>query len=208
MIQPVALSAFDGPAGQFQWGLSNGVTILGISGAFWFGLGLGPAAFAVGAVPWIIVLTIMAGGAAAFIRAGRQLRRRSGFRRSDLGRRDPATRRIIVGFRIVGLLQAVLVGLAVLLCVRFDRNDLIWPAIGVAVSVHFAPLAALFNVPAYYVTAAAGALVSTIALFAPLGLVRPLWLGAAMCAVMWSSALYLIRLGRLMGGTRPDVVAS
>jgi hypothetical protein len=69
---------------------------------------------------------------------------------------------------------------------------LIWPAVGVAVSLHFAPLGRLFDVSAYYSTAAAGTLVSMTALVAPLGASRLVWLGAAMSAIMWTSALYLV----------------
>jgi hypothetical protein len=98
----------------------------------------------------------------------------------------------VTGFRIIGLIEAGLVGTAVFLCVHFERPDLIWPAVGVAVSLHFAPLGRLFHVPAYYVTAAAGTLVSVIVLATPLGEFRLLWLGGGMSIVMWTSAVYLV----------------
>jgi hypothetical protein len=176
---------------QFLWGLSSGVLVCGLAGAFWAGMGLGPAAYAAGVVPWLLVLATMFGGAAASIRSARRLRRRSGFRPSDLRRTDPQTRRMIRGFRIVLMLEMGLVGAAVLLCLHFERPELIWPAIGVAVSLHFAPLGRLFDVSAYYATAAAGTLVSMTALVAPLGASRLVWLGAGMSAIMWISALYL-----------------
>jgi MFS family permease len=186
--------------GQVLWGLSNGVLVFAIAGAFWFGMALGPVAFAIGVVPWLAVLAVMLGGAAALVRAALRLRRRSGFRTSDLRRTDPETRRIITGFRIVGLLEATLVAAAVLLCRRFGRLDLVWPAIGVAVSLHFLPLARLLNVPAYYVTALAGALVSLAALVGPFGPSRLLWLGAGMSAVMWISAIHVVY--------RADIIAA
>ncbi len=178
--------------GQVLWGLSNGVLVFAIAGAFWLGMALGPAAFAIGVVPWLAVLAAMIGGAAALMRAALRLRRRSGFRASDLRRADPDTRRIITGFRIVGLLEGTLVAAAVLLCRHFGRLDLVWPAIGLAVSLHFLPLARLLDVPAYYVTALAGALVSLVALVGPFGSTRLLWLGAGMSAVMWTSAIYVV----------------
>jgi hypothetical protein len=186
--------------GQVLWGLSNGVMVFAIAGAFWLGMALGPAAFAIGVVPWLAVLAAMVGGAATLMRAAFRLRRRSGFRASDLRRMDPPTRRIIMGFRIVGLLEVTLVAAAVLLCLRFGRQDLIWPAIGVAVSLHFLPLARLLDVPAYYVTAAVGGLVSLTALVGPFGPSRLLWLGAGMSAVMWTSAIYVVY--------RADIIAA
>ena len=186
--------------GQVLWGLSNGVLVFAIAGAFWFGMALGPVAFAIGVVPWLAVLAVMVGGAAGLVRAALRLRRRSGFRASDLRRTDPETRRIITGFRIVGLLEATLVAAAVLLCRRFGRLDLVWPAIGVAVSLHFLPLARLLNVPAYYVTALAGALVSLAALVGPFGPSRLLWLGVGMSAVMWISAIHVVY--------RADIIAA
>jgi hypothetical protein len=143
-------------------------------------------------VPWLAVLAVMVGGAATLVRAALRLRQRSGFRTSDLRRTDPETRRIITGFRLVGVLELALVATAVLLCRHFGRLDLVWPSVGVAVSLHFLPLARLLNVPAYYVTAVAGALVSFAALVGPFGPSRILWLGAGMSAVMWTSALYVV----------------
>jgi hypothetical protein len=180
------------PIGQFLWGLSTGVTVLGIAGAFWLGLGLGPAARAIGLVPWLTVLAAMLGGVAAFLVSASRLRRRSGFRASNLQRKNPQTQRIIIGFWTVGLIEAMLVGTAILLCLHFKREDLMWPAIGVAVSLHFAPLARLFKVSEYYVTGAVGTLVSIMALVAPLGPSRLVWLGAGMSAIMWISAMYLV----------------
>jgi hypothetical protein len=177
---------------QFLWGLSSGVLVCGLAGAFWAGMGLGPGAYAAGVVPWLLVLTTMFGGAAASVRSARSLRRRSGFRASDLRRTDPQTRRMIIGLRIVGLIELALVGAAVLLCLYFERRELIWPAIGVAVSLHFAPLGQLFGVSAYYATAAAGTVVSVTALAAPLGPSRLAWLGAGMSAIMWTTTLYLV----------------
>ena len=178
--------------GQYLWGFSNGVLVFAVSGAFWVGLGLGPASYRIGVVPWAVVLAGMVGGAAVFVRSALRLKRRSGFRTSDLRRADPETRRIIIGFRIVGLIETALVGMAVVVCLLLARPDLIWPAIGVAVSIHFLPLAWLLRVPAYYVTSAAGVLVSVTVIVAPLGPSRLVWLGAGMCVVMWASAVYLI----------------
>jgi hypothetical protein len=135
----------------------------------------------------------MAGGLIMFTRVALAIRRRSGFRRSDLQRSDPATRRILAGFRVIGVIEALLVIAAVWLCSYFDRPDLVLPAVALGVSMHFEPLAYLLNVLVYYVTAAAGTLVTITVMLAPLGGSRPMWLGTGMAAVMWATALHLVR---------------
>ena len=178
---------------QFLWGLSSGILVLGIAGAFWWGVGLGPFAATSGrqrALPFIVGVQIA--GVVVFTYFALRLRRESGFRRASLNRRDPETRRMFTGIRLVFLLEAALVLAAVGLCVLSNRRDLIWPAIGLAVSRHFAPLGRLFRVPAYYVTAGLGTVVSTVAVVAPLGPWRMLWLGLSMCPVMWGTAVYLL----------------
>ena len=61
---------------------------------------------------------------------------------------------------------------------------MIWPSIGLIVSVHFAPLARLFHVRAYYTTALAGTIVSLLAFAGLTDILRFAWFGGAMAAVM------------------------
>jgi hypothetical protein len=178
--------------GQFLWGLSHGLLVLAVSGAFWLGLALGPAAWRTGLAAWAAALVLMIGGGAIFVYAGGVLRQRSHFRASMLRMNDPPTRRIMSGLRVIAVTETATVALAVLVCTLSGRVDLVWPAIGLVVSVHFVPLAWLVDVPAYYVTAAAGVVVSMVALVAPLGPWRLPWLGGAMTAIMWSTAAYLV----------------
>jgi hypothetical protein len=138
------------------------------------------------------VLTVMVVGLVAFTRRAVAIRRRAAFRRSDLRRSDPATRRILTGLRAIGVLEALLVLGAVWSCNYFDRGDLLLPAIALAVSIHFAPVAHLMGVPLYYLTAAAGTLVSSAVMLLPLASSRPTWLGTGMAVVMWATALYLL----------------
>lgn len=179
--------------GQVLWGLSNGVLILGISGAFWLGLGMGPAAYTVGVVPWLAVLAVMLGGAAAFVRSSIKLRQRAGFTRSDLRRTDPQTQRIMKGLRGIILIEFALCGTGAAVSMAFHRPELLWPAIALGVSIHFAPMAKLFAVRVYYLTSSVGTLVSIAALCLPLGRMRLLWLGTGMATVMWCTALYLMQ---------------
>jgi hypothetical protein len=99
---------------------------------------------------------------------------------------------------MVALFELAMVATAVLVCRHLGRDDLMWPAIGVALSLHFVPLGALFQVPAYYATATVGLLISGTALIAPLGSSRLIWLGAGMSLTMWASALYLVFRGSAM----------
>jgi len=128
---------------------------------------------------------------------GLVLRRASGFSRGDLRRGNEQQRaqtaRIFRAFGWTILGQAALISTAVWLCIRSGANELVWPSIGLITSFHFAPLARVFHVRAYYVTAVAGSLIS-LAAFAGLGAAHWLaWFGGGMSAVMWLSAWYVMR---------------
>lgn len=178
---------------QALWGVSNGVLLFAVAGTFWLGLGLGPVSYRVGIVPWLMVLAAMLVGLVWLVRSALAIRRRSGFRRADLPRHDPATHRILTGLRVVGVIEALLVGGAMWACNALGRPDLSLPALALAVSLHFAPLAYLLKVPVYYVTAAAGMLVTSLTTLAPFPTTRPAWLGLGMAVVMWGTAMYLAR---------------
>jgi hypothetical protein len=101
-------------------------------------------------------------------------------------------------FGWVVLIQTVLIGAAVWWCVRASARDLIWPAIGLIVSAHFAPLAHLFHVRAYYATAFAGIVISLSALAGFTDNHRLVWFGPGMAAVMWLSGWHIIRNANLI----------
>jgi hypothetical protein len=180
----------------FLWGLSNGAIVLALAGAFWIGLGVGMVARLVHwAVP-ALGTVLQVGGAVALIRAAVRLRRRSGFQRSELRRLEGTAqaqgRHIRRAMAWTTVAQTVLSSLAVWICVRARAEHLIWPSIGVVVSLHFAPLARLFHVRTYYAAAAAGMIVSGAG-FAisgtPYGVAE---LGLGMATVMWSSAVHVL----------------
>lgn len=86
----------------FLWGLSNGVMMLSIAGTFWLGLGI---AMAAARVHWLVSALstgIQVGGCAALLWAAVRLRRRSGFKRSELrqsnGRATAEARHILIWF--------------------------------------------------------------------------------------------------------------
>jgi len=173
---------------QFFWGLSNGALVLTIGGFFWFGIAMSATP---STQPFVLVLVI---AAVALGLGARRLRRKAtGFSRAELDRQEPATRRILVGMRWTGIAQGVAAAIAVSLCVWLNRRDLIWPAVGLVVALHFLPLARVFNVRAYYATGLAGTVVSLAALAGALG---PSFLAisaAGMGAIMWLTVWHLLR---------------
>lgn len=200
--QPTAATTTrDQRVAQYIFGRSRGGIFLAIGGAFWFGVGLGPASVEYGWTPWALVIVVMVAGLAYFIRASLALAKRSGFTRRDLG---GSRRQFIRGWLLSGLLESALVGGAVLLCRMAGRDDLMWPAIAIAVSAHFASIAYLFDVPLYYKTAAAGVVVSTIVLLAPLGDARLPALALTMTPVMWGSAYLALRRAEADAGAWAD----
>lgn len=64
------------------------------------------------------------------------------------------------------LIETVLCSIAVGSVEYVHRLDLIWPALGIAVSLHFLPLGQLFRVKRYYFTGLAGTVVCPLALVA------------------------------------------
>ena len=188
---------------QFMWGLSNGLFVLAVAGAFWFSM----AAQTVGGLPVEIPIVIIA---ALFAYGAVRVRREAaGFRLRELKTAPVAdqarARRIQVGFRWLMPLEGALVGLSFFLCHYFHREDLAWSGMALAVSLHFVPLARLVNVRPYYATAASGSLVAIILLVVPAAALAPetrmALTGAGMGAAIWITAGYiLLRADRLAGG--------
>src|SRR5438477_7387008 len=150
---------------QFMWGLSNGVLVLMLAGGFWLGI-LGSILVRselVGAVGVLCVASLLLG----FV----HLRRKSaGFILAEMKNGTEEQRlslqRIRRGLRWAVLLESVLAAIAVGSCEYFHRLDLIWPALGIAISLHFVPLGMLFRVRPYYFTAVCGAVACLIGLVA------------------------------------------
>jgi hypothetical protein len=102
-------------------------------------------------------------------------------------------RRMIAGFLWTTLGELSLIGMGVWWSLRANRQELMWPWMGLIVSLHFIPLARLLHVRVYYVTALVGIIISLVAF---IGLRIPhnlAYLGGSMAAIMWLSAAYLVR---------------
>jgi hypothetical protein len=180
-------------SGQFRRGLSGGVRVLAIAGCFWFGISFGVITYSWGLWPWGISTAIQFGMVSAIFWASARLRLKSEASATETPRSQRVeTQRITQIFIGIVSIQALLIAGAVYWCIRIGAKDLIWPSIGLIVSAHFAPLARLFHVRAYYATALAGVAISMSA-FIGITNIHQLWFGGSMAAVMWSSAWYLIK---------------
>jgi hypothetical protein len=187
---------------QFFWGLSNGLIVLAIAGTFWLGMGFGPHLGEVGWVTAALFSVVLYGTCAAILWFAIRLRRRSGFKRSELKlgdeRQQAETRKIMVAFRRIGIVQTVLIGIVVFLCVRLAHEDLIWPSIGFILSLHFIPLGRIFHLRAYSFIGIVGSVISFVALLGIFGPQTMMYLGGSMGLLMWLSAVYIVwRLDRI-----------
>jgi hypothetical protein len=187
---------------QFFWGLSNGLIVLAIAGTFWLGIGFGPYLGTVGWVTAGLFTVVLYGTCAAIVWFAIRLRRRSGFKRSELKlgdeRQRAETRKIMVGFRRIGIAQTILIALVAFLCVRFAREELLWPSIGFIVSLHFIPLGRIFHLRADSFIGIVGGAISFAALLGIFGPQTMMFLGGSMGLLMWLSAVYIVwRLDRI-----------
>lgn len=169
---------------------------MALSGFFWFGLGLAIPATHAGWLVFGISTAFQFGASFGLLILAARLRRRSGFKASELRNGDADQRndmrRMIAGFLWTTLGELFLIGMGVWWCLRANRRELMWPWMGLIVSLHFIPLARLLHVRVYYVTALAGSIISLVAI---IGLRIPhnlAYLGGSMAAIMWLSAVYLV----------------
>jgi hypothetical protein len=176
---------------QFIWGLSNGVTILSVSAAFWMGLAawtLGAGVLLIAAAPILLLSSIL------IWRAALLRRQAPGFSRASLrsAPKGSSIRRISVGFQIVGTTQALAIGLVGFTCWNLHRADLVWPLIGLVISLHFLPLGWLFAVRPYYVLGVLGTVIALISLLAFNGSARTVAVGLGLGLLIGGCAVYLV----------------
>jgi len=174
-----------------MWGLSNGVVVLAISAAFWIGL----AAWTLGAtvLPIAVVPILVLGG--LLIWQGLRVRRLApGFSRASLRHapKGSSVRRIGIGFNVVGTMQTLSIGVVGFTCWKLNRTDLVWPLIGLVISLHFLPLGWIFKVRPYYVLGVLGTGVSVISLLGFAASTRTVVVGLGLGLLISGCALYLV----------------
>jgi len=174
-----------------MWGLSNGVAVLSVSAAFWIGLAawtLGPSVLLVAAAPIVLLGTFL-------IWQGRRLRLLApGFSRASLRNapKGSSIRRIGIGFNVVGTMQTLSIGVVGLICWNLSRTDLVWPLIGLVISLHFLPLGWIFNVRPYYVLGVLGTAVALASLLGFTASTRTIVVGLGLGLLIGGCAMYLI----------------
>ena len=143
---------------QSVWGHANGVTVFALGTFFWCTLGLGMGVRLIAPTAWLgVLMPVLAignlGAGVTLLVIGVRLRRRArGFRLAEALSGDPHTRQetrgLIRGLRQVVIAEAVAIALIGFLCYRTGRAP--WPWIGLALALHFLPLAHLFRIPALF----------------------------------------------------------
>ncbi len=173
-------------------GRSSGTVVGAVMGMVWAASVVGALGTAVLVVP---VLTAGAAIVTVLMMGARRLRR------AAAGARVGGTQGISPGrarnrFAQVVAGESVAIAVSINVLVRADRAEWVPAVVCVVVGVHFLPLARLFRVRLYYLTAAALLLVAaTTALLGAAGVPAAVWrllpgLGAA--AVLWATSAGLL----------------
>jgi hypothetical protein len=176
---------------QFIYGLSDGITVLAIAAAFWMGLAawtLSLSVLLIAAVPILILSGFLIWGGSRVRRMAAGVTRAT-FRKAPKG---SAIRRIAARSGMVSTAQTLSVGLAGFVCWKFQRLDLLWPLIGVVISLHFLPLGWVFSVRAYYVLGVLGTAVALASLFGFSGSTRTVAVGLGLGLVLGGCAAYMV----------------
>ena len=156
---------------------------------------MGLAAWTLGAsVLLVATLPILLLGGVLMWRGLRLRREAPGFSRASVrgAPKGSSIRRIGVTFQIIGTAQTVGIGLVGLICWSLHRTDLIWPLIGLVVSLHFLPLAWLFSVRPYYVVGVFGTVIAITSLLAFNSGAKTVAVGLGLGLLMSGSALFLV----------------
>ena len=165
--------------------------MLAVSAAFWIGLAawtLGTGILLIAAVPIVLLSGFL-------IWRGVKLRRQSpDFTRKNLRNapKGSSIRKIALGFNIVGTVQTISIGLVGFICWQLHRADLLWPLIGLVISLHFLPLARIFSVRPYYVLGVLGTVISLISLLGFAGSARSVAVGIGLGLLIGGCAVYLV----------------
>lgn len=202
-------------------GLANGILILAVCALVWLtgaiycavcaraGLDpLGDADRVDIPAAWLVLnLTLGAALIAGAVKVRRLSRRFGSAKSSEASAPQEHGRHIKRRFLQIALAEWTGVAAATLLGIFFHRQDLVWPGASLIICLHFAPLASLFRVRAYYFLAAVGSVFCLIALLTPAASMntahRLLLVGAGVGSAMWITAAYnVLAAHRLARSTR------
>lgn len=176
---------------QFIWGLSNGVTVLSVAGGFWLGL----AAWTIGTPVLVVAVAPILLISGFLIWCGIRLRRQArGFSGANLryARKGSSLRRINIGFQAISATEGVGIALVGVATWSLHRGDLLWPLIGLVVSLHFLPLAWLFNMRPYYVLGAVATIIVAASLFGFTGSARTVAVGVGLGVAILGCVVYVL----------------
>lgn len=170
-------------------------------GTLWAGIGIGGLQGL--GQPWLSTMVLLVGlglliGGIALLRASRHLPNQ--VTEADFQRGN----RTGMWFGIVFATEGILIAVASAICNAINRFDLFFPIMAIIVGVHFWPLAALFEVKAYYLVGVLLCVLALITFAVPeqgnLGgqpITAP-WvvLGFGAALILWSVGLGLGLLGK------------
>ena len=94
-------------------------------------------------------------------------------------------------FGIVFSVQFALIGLAAIIVFPMGLNDLFAPLVAMIVGLHFLPLARLFKIRIYYITAAMAIMAGITSFLIHTEPNRQDFVGSAMGIVLWLTAAYI-----------------
>ncbi len=144
-------------------GVASGVFFMAFFGTLWASIGVGGLQGWGGS--WLSLVVVLIGiglllGGISLLLASRRLSNQGTNADAQQGRRTG------IWFGSVFALEGIFIGVASVICNALNRFDLFFPIMALIVGVHFLPLAALFQVRAYYLVGTLLCLLSIITLFA------------------------------------------
>jgi hypothetical protein len=128
-------------------GVASGVLFMAFFGTLWAGIGIG--GLQGWGEPWLSVVVLLIGlglliSGIGLLAAARRLP-------SQPAPADAqGDNRVGLWFGVIFAAEGLLIAIAAVICNAIDRFDLFFPIMAIIVGVHFLPLAALFQVKAYY----------------------------------------------------------
>lgn len=177
---------------SIRLGMSTGAAIMTFFGFVWFGWGLG----SLDSMPWEGWIALYVCGLSLLFLSVRAIRGA----RKQLVSLSGSVPRMENGkqFGLVSAAEFVGCGIAVAICYAQHRIDLLAPAIGIVVGLHFIPLARVFNFAGYYAIGASIVAVSVCAMILFSGDAVAAATGTAIGAILWLTAVYALVAPRFL----------